>query len=1049
MSQRQLRGIRLTAVLPGFPSQPSNFITPASREEAAWSSVGAGKEILFSELERLYWEGVKEELENIIRTLKVWQQPEFADIVVADETDDFVHGFDTFLDQVGQEARAFAIRRVQEREAEAQKQDHMSSQESHTNALRKTMMDSKAEHISSKIKSSVRQAVNDIPRLSGLEQRAWVLLQATGFLDIEKLIEHRPPLNKLGFWKRPAIPQQVALSKFDHLWIPRFQPMHCARPECKSIIRGSMFISHSHDDPSVVCEGCYRLYYYGKESYVKAYKHCILQQSITPDISRNICRCSTVPRYDNSGRPLALFPVDKNVKHLDVGGFGTIQCSLLKLGELVARAKYDGLQSTVGIKKAKPMPTFSKFSIENIAANTMQNRTQKQAGQKQEKMKLVTGTSLHDSQKSSATSSSTSVVTEAQADTDIPLFFRKFTNKYPFGNVHMALRVGPIVIENGVAHTKGGALVTLREVPIFHERFRFSNGRRRSLAIAGSPDRTVWQQMRPVTNHTKRYKAIMKQVVGAPFSGLLSQSDELDIVRDILTASRRPFDNHGLPASDKQRILDSALEPVLQKVKKLLKSRVNIYLDSITKRLLDPTVNIKWSATTNNCQNFCNSLVNTSIFEPLVRGPANIETAEHEPLYLMSFMCPDEGYMQRGVKTKFDVPSGLTEEYLLRFHFGRHDEADIIDTFQEYWYDWGAFGGPLYKYQNIFPWDCTEAYGRYPTRCGECNMSKHVWAFPFDSWSMVSHHLARDRHMYAPATLSESLTDTGPCTKLQAWMRNRLTVLCASAVLCRAATAMSRTASFRSSTEWLHSSSRSRLRVQYPSLTRVKLGGIHRAQPFSHYFEAGTYKHYFLAEWALLSRPEQVAAYELIRDGRTRLLDVPASGAGRFSTPSTERSERFLGLYGFDGFDGFDGFGGIGQTDISESMAIVFTDAGFSDDGSAPDKTDGAPACALVQEAAADSEGVAELVAEVAEEAAEVAEEVAEEAAEEAAEAAEEVAADSEEVSEEEVTAMRLDLVQVRFRIPSSKATCSTYLSAWKTDSVDGSNDTFEEGKSD
>ncbi|PYH43600.1 uncharacterized protein BP01DRAFT_384258 [Aspergillus saccharolyticus JOP 1030-1] len=37
-----------------------------------------------------------------------------------------------------------------------------------------------------------------------------------------------------------------------------------------------------------------------------------------------------------------------------------------------------------------------------------------------------------------------------------------------------------------------------------------------------------------------------------------------------------------------------------------------------------------------------------------------------------------------------------------------------------------------------------------------------------------------------------------------------------------------------------------------PSLTRVKLGGIHRAQPYSHSYEAGTDNHYFLAKWASL-----------------------------------------------------------------------------------------------------------------------------------------------------------------------------------------------------
>jgi hypothetical protein len=39
---------------------------------------------------------------------------------------------------------------------------------------------------------------------------------------------------------------------------------------------------------------------------------------------------------------------------------------------------------------------------------------------------------------------------EDEARDDIPFFMRKFVNAYPFGNVHMALRIGPLIIENGV-----------------------------------------------------------------------------------------------------------------------------------------------------------------------------------------------------------------------------------------------------------------------------------------------------------------------------------------------------------------------------------------------------------------------------------------------------------------------------------------------------------------------------------------------------------------------------------------------------------------------
>lgn len=78
--------------------------------DISWKKIGLGEDHLLSELENLYWDGVKAELENIVRTLKIWQQPEYAEVTIKDESDDHIHGFDTFLDQVSQEARAHAIR---------------------------------------------------------------------------------------------------------------------------------------------------------------------------------------------------------------------------------------------------------------------------------------------------------------------------------------------------------------------------------------------------------------------------------------------------------------------------------------------------------------------------------------------------------------------------------------------------------------------------------------------------------------------------------------------------------------------------------------------------------------------------------------------------------------------------------------------------------------------------------------------------------------------------------------------------------------------------
>jgi hypothetical protein len=40
---------------------------------------------------------------------------------------------------------------------------------------------------------------------------------------------------------------------------------------------------------------------------------------------------------------------------------------------------------------------------------------------------------------------------EAEADEDILFFLRQYTEKYLFRNVYIALRIGLIVIENGVS----------------------------------------------------------------------------------------------------------------------------------------------------------------------------------------------------------------------------------------------------------------------------------------------------------------------------------------------------------------------------------------------------------------------------------------------------------------------------------------------------------------------------------------------------------------------------------------------------------------------
>lgn len=82
---------------------------------------------------------------------------------------------------------------------------------------------------------------------------------------------------------------------------------------------------------------------------------------------------------------------------------------------------------------------------------------------------------------------------------------------------------------------------------------------------------------------------------------------------------------------------------------------------------------------------------------------------------------------------------------------------------------------------------------------------------------------------------------------------------------------MAQSTNFHKKTAWIASTSRS---------DRLKLGGIHRAQPFSHQYEEGKFHAYFIADWAHLHQDDQVVEYETARDARRHLPDVPESSGG-------------------------------------------------------------------------------------------------------------------------------------------------------------------------
>ncbi|KAH0551494.1 hypothetical protein GP486_007292 [Trichoglossum hirsutum] len=382
-----------------------------------WRRIGAARDHLLSELQKMYWNGVNREMAHILLTLGKWQQPEFASVVLRDESDDFIHGFDTFTDQVSETARDFAAR--YEARMELWKKGERLS---YAQALLERSKDFQADKKSIALKVAVRESL-------------------AGFLDIDKLIVYRPPEENLTFWKRPVAPQ-LSLIQYDNSCMPLFGPKTCYI--CRGVVRGCMFKSIGQDAGVTICEDCYRQHHYGDDRFLKVYKHCILRDSVDREHSRRICHCSTVPHIDSDGRSRSLFPVDEKDQHRGAKS-KAMRCGLLNLNTLVAEAKYQGMLS----EHEKHTDLSEQKRI--IKAEEQKRRDLEAAKKRMgTALKVTQQASLIDPSNRTAAAGMSAALEEDEADEDVPFFLRKFANRYPFGNIHMALRVGPLIIENGV-----------------------------------------------------------------------------------------------------------------------------------------------------------------------------------------------------------------------------------------------------------------------------------------------------------------------------------------------------------------------------------------------------------------------------------------------------------------------------------------------------------------------------------------------------------------------------------------------------------------------
>lgn len=383
------------------------------------TEIGPAKDFLEKELLRLYWDGVKQDLPHIISTLR--NSLPFDNIF--DGEANVVHdGYDTWVDNITK-ATKYPPAPAGSLAIDAALRQHAWN----------TFEDVKRQRVRGEIRSNIKWSPPD----DVLKQRARLLLQSAQWLDIDKLIEHRDPPSgaRLAPANLTTGPSKVVP--------PPFETRRCH--ECNKVMRGSVFkkisvvIGPKPDQPGrlahpIICESCYCNNHYGEEGFTKEYKQSPLPGELCNRRTPKACRCYNNGKEKSNGAAADL-PVNDTQQHWGVN------CPIAKLRDDLAEAKFDS--TWLGSEPAKSLTRYQKIDAEqDLKTAIAQWKAGKKRGPKPKlgdrKIDETTGEFELDGLSAHSGFSTT------------PGYLRPASPKNPWGLVHMALRVGPLVIENGV-----------------------------------------------------------------------------------------------------------------------------------------------------------------------------------------------------------------------------------------------------------------------------------------------------------------------------------------------------------------------------------------------------------------------------------------------------------------------------------------------------------------------------------------------------------------------------------------------------------------------
>ncbi|KAL4784432.1 hypothetical protein BJX76DRAFT_367632 [Aspergillus varians] len=309
------------------------------------------------------------------------------------------------------------------------------------------------------------------------------------------------------------------------------------------------------------------------------------------------------------------------------------------------------------------------------------------------------------------------------------------------------------------------------------------------MAYSVSPDRRIYEATKKAKE--RRFLCSRKQLSGGLFTDYNHsrprwKAAEERLVQLFLGATiiwrngKSPLGQE----SENRALLRECAAHLTQTMQLFFAEEINPHLFLLAQKL-GKTQKLAYSRMGNNCQDFCNGLLNyDSYYHPMfsamypfipVSVSPDIEQRDDDRClsYLQSFVRPLQ-YPVPGSSMRAMMGSAVT-----MYSSYAQNDADLIDHVYSVRFGLGTQGqGDPYLLKDE-EMSCSDRYtwGQSPANTGKpntpCSLSDHLLDCPVDNLSILQTHLHRQKKYYTDHTNGEFLTNLPPA----AWITNRLQIL--------------------------------------------------------------------------------------------------------------------------------------------------------------------------------------------------------------------------------------------------------------------------------